>query len=249
MAIAFTRAISPAIGRCELTHLARSPIDLGRACDQHAAYEAALAGLGYEVRRLPPLPDCPDAVFVEDAAVVFDEVAVITRPGAESRRTETASMADALAAFRPLRYIESPGTLDGGDVLRLGRTVFIGRTARTNAVAIEQMRSLLSPFGYAVRGTEVSGCLHLKTAITEVADGVVLANRAWVDVPAVEVIEVDPDEPFGANALRVGAAVIYSTAFPKTRARLEARGVRVVAVDVSELAKAEAGVTCCCVRV
>jgi dimethylargininase len=248
MPVALTREISPLFERCELTHLSRCRIDLGRAREQHRAYEAALTRLGCTVRRLPELPDCPDGVFVADPAFVFDEVAVIARPGAESRRAETASVAEALAAFRPLRFIEAPGTLDGGDVLRIGRTVLVGQSARTNSAGFQQMRDLLAPHGYDVRPIAVTGCLHLQTAITDVAEAVVLVNPAWMDVSrldGVEVVEVDRAEPFAANALRIGDAVLYPDAFPRTRARLEARGIRVVTVDVSELAKAEAGVTCC----
>jgi dimethylargininase len=247
--IAFTREVSPAIERCELTHLARVPIDLDRARAQHRAFERTLADLGCEVRRLPPAPDLPDAVFVQDAAFVFDEVAVLARPGAASRRAELESVAVALKEYRPLRSIEPPGTLDGGDVIRLGRDVYVGRTARTNEEGVRQLAAILGPSGYAVHPVPVAGCLHLQTAVTSVGEQVLLANRNWVDpglFGAVEVIEVDPREPFAANALRVGAAVVYPTGFQATRARLAAHGVPVVTVDVSELARAEAGVTCCC---
>jgi dimethylargininase len=248
MPVALTREVSPLFERCELTHLSRCSIDLDRTREQHRAYEAALAQLGCDVRRLPELPDCPDGVFVDDTAVVFDEVAVIARPGADSRRGETFSVVVALAPFRPLKAISAPGTLDGGDVLRIGRTILVGRSARTNDVAYDQMRRLMTPRGYDVRQIEVTGCLHLQTAITEVGEGTVLVNPAWMDasqLDRVEVIEVDPAEPFGANALRIGETVIYPDGFPRTRNRLEGRGIRVVTVDVSELAKAEAGVTCC----
>jgi dimethylargininase len=250
--IAFTREVSPAIARCELTHLARMPIDLHRARCQHEAVEETLRGLGCTVEHLPPLPESPDGVFVQDAAIVFEEVAVIARPGAESRRGETASVAAALAKHRPLRFIEPPGTLDGGDVVTVGRLVYIGQTARTNAEGKRQLAELLRPFGYKVREVSPTGCLHLQTAVTPVADDVLLVNREWVDprlFDAVELIGVDPAEPFAANALRVGEAIVYPDAFPRTRARLEDRGFRVVAVDLSELAKAEAGVTCCCILV
>ena len=250
--IAFTRDVSPSIVRCELTHLSRAPIDLDRARAQHRAYEAAITSLGAPVRRLPDAPDLPDAVFVQDAALVFDEVAVIARPGAASRRAETESVAAALRPFRPLRFIESPGTLDGGDVAVLGRSVFVGQTARTSGAGARQLATILSPFGYTVTPVAPTGCLHLQTAVTRVADRVILVNREWVDPVVfgdVEVIDVDPAEPFAANALRVGDALIYPDNFPRTRARLEARGLRVVPVDVSELAKAEAGVTCGCLLV
>jgi dimethylargininase len=250
--IAFTREVSPSIVRCELTHLAREPIDLDRARSQHRAYEAVLASLGCTVRRLPEAPDLPDAVFVQDAALVFDEVAVVTRPGAESRRPETATVADALAPHRPLRFIEAPGTLDGGDVVVLGRSIFAGQSARTNLDGARQLAATVMPLGYMVHVVDVTGCLHLQTAATPVADRVLLVNRAWIDPRPfgdVEAIDVDPSEPFAANALRVGDALVYPDCFPRTRARLEARGFHVVPVDVSELAKAEAGVTCGCLLV
>lgn len=250
--IAFTREVSPAIDRCELTHVARVPIDLDRARAQHAAFEQALTGLGCEIRRLPPAPDLPDAVFVQDTAVVLDEVAILARLGAASRRPEVASVAATLGPFRPLRRIEAPGTLDGGDVVRIGRRLFVGQTARTNADGIRQLADLVRPFGYDVEPVPVTGCLHLQSAATPVADGLLLVNRAWVN-PAqfgdVGVIDVDPGEPFAANALRVGQAIVYPTSFPATRARLEASGLLVEGVDLSELAKAEGGVTCCSLMV
>ena len=250
--IAFTREVSPSIVRCELTHLTRIPIDLDQARTQHRAYEAALASLGCRVRRLPETPDLPDSVFVQDAAFVFDEVAVVARPGADSRRAETATVAAALESLRPIRFIEPPGTLDGGDVVCLGRSVCIGQTARTNADGARQVAAILGPLGYSVRPVRVTGCLHLQTAVTPVADRMILVNRAWVDPTAfgdVEVVDVDAAERFAANALRVGDALVYPDSFPRTRARIEARGLRVVPVDMSELAKAEAGVTCCCLLV
>ncbi len=248
MRIAITREIGAAIDRCELTHLARSPIDVARARAQHAAYEEQLRALGCTVRRLPEAPDLPDAVFVEDCAVVLDELAIIARPGAASRRPETAAVEQALAGLRPLNRIAAPATLDGGDVLRVGRTLFVGASSRTNDAAIAQLRGFVEPFGYRVVAVEVRGCLHLKSAVTEVAPRTLLVNRAWLAGEAFadfDRIDVDPGEPFAANALRVGDAIVYPAAFPGTRARLEARGLDVRAVDVSELAKAEGAVTCC----
>ena len=250
--IAFTREVSPSIDRCELTHLGRAAIDLDRARAQHATFERVLNELGCDVRRLPPAPDLPDAVFVQDTAVVLDEVTVLARPGAAPRRPEVRTVAEALSGLRPLRRIEPPGTLDGGDVVPVGRTVYVGQTARTNADAARQLGELLRPFGYAVRPVPVTACLHLQSAVTPVADRGLLVNRAWVEPAAfgnVELIDVDPAEPFAANALRVGGAVVYPAGFPQTKARLVAHGLRVVAVDLSELAKAEAGVTCCCLLV
>ena len=250
--IAFTREVSPTIVDCELTHLARTPIDVATARAQHQAYERLLASLGCDVRRVPAAPQYPDAVFIEDAAVVFDEIAVITRPGAESRRDETAAVEAALGALRPVAHITAPGTLDGGDVLSVGRSVFVGRTDRTNLEGISQLRAAIAPHGYTVRGIDVTGCLHLKTAVTAVDDTTVLLNPDWVD-PAVfarfRVIEVDPLEPMGANVLRIGEHLVYGASYPRTQARLEQLGYALRTVDASELAKAEGAVTCCSVVV
>jgi dimethylargininase len=248
MRFAITREVSPVIGRCELTHLSREPIDVDRARLQHDGYEGCLRALGCTVHRLPASPDLPDSVFVEDCAIVLDELAVMARPGAASRRAETAAIEAALASFRPLGRIELPGTLDGGDVLRVGRTLLVGVSSRTNAAAIDQLGRLVGPVGYSVGAIEVRGCLHLKSAVTEVAPDTLLVNRAWLPEDAVrgfDCIEIDPAEPFAANALRIGDALVYSSAFPRTRERLESCGVRVHLVDVSELAKAEGAVTCC----
>jgi dimethylargininase len=248
MRIAITRPVSASIGHCELTHLDRQPIDVDLARAQHRRYEQVLAALGCRVERLPEEPDLPDAVFVEDAAVVLDELAILTRPGAASRRPETRTVARALEPYRRLSAIESPGTLDGGDVLRVGRTLYVGLSGRSSRAAVEQMRALLAPLGYAVRGVGVDGCLHLKSAVTRVAADTLLVNRDWLDVSAfgdLRLVDVDPAEPAAANALCIGESVIYASAYPRTRVRLEETGIVVHAVDVSELAKAEGAVTCC----
>ncbi|MBI3449672.1 MAG: dimethylargininase [Acidobacteria bacterium] len=246
--VALTREVSPSITRCELTHLDREPIDLETARRQHAAYERALADLGCEVVRIPEAPDLPDAVFVEDAAIILDEAAIVMRPGAPARRAETPAVAEVVGRYLPLLRMAGPGTVDGGDVLRLGRTLYVGRSRRSDAAGLAELARRAGTLGWRVEGVDLRGCLHLKTAVTEVGDGLVLANPAWVDPAAfapADVIESDPAEPFGANSLRVGDAVIHPLAFPRTRARLEARGVRVVPVAAAELAKAEGGVTCC----
>jgi len=252
--VALTRPVSPAFGRCELTHLARQPIDVEKAERQHAAYEAILGTLGCRIVRLPLAPDLPDSVFVEDAAVVVDEVAVITRPGAPSRRGETASVAAALTAHRPLVAIEAPAVLDGGDVLRLGLRLYVGLSARSDEAGVAQLAAHLAPHGYAVEGVALGKCLHLKTAVTEVADHLLLVNPAWIDrarFDGYEAVEVDPREPFAANALRVRSgdtdSVVVAAAFPRTTERLAARGLDVRPVEVDEVAKAEGGVTCCSV--
>lgn len=225
MFIALTRAVPPSIVHCELSHLERVPIDVDRAVAQHEQYERALERLGCRVQRLAPEPEMPDSVFVEDTAVVLDHVAIITRPGAESRRGETRSMAEALKPYRELASIEDPGTVDGGDVLRLGDTLYVGLSARTNEEGIRQLRRFAS-----VVAVPVTKCLHLKSAVTDVAEGTLLINTKWIDpkhFAGFELIEAEQ-----ANALRVGDAVIYPGDVP-----------------MDELAKAEGALTCCSVIV
>jgi dimethylargininase len=246
--IAVTRPVSASINQCELTHVDRELIDIERARAQHAAYERALEAAGCTIVRLEEAADLPDSVFVEDAAVVCDEVALVTRPGAESRRAETPPVAQLLRRYRPVREIEAPATVDGGDVLVAGRKVFIGRSRRTNDLAVEQMRQILGPHGYEIVAVPVTGCLHLKSAVTAVTDDRLLINSAWVNreaFPAIDLIEVDPREQSAANVLLIGRELIYADRFPRTRERLERLGFVVHALDLSELAKAEAAVTCC----
>lgn len=248
MLIAVTRSVSRSIARCELTHLAREPIDVARARAQHLAYEEALARLGCRVERLAEEPELPDAVFVEDAALVLDEVAVVLRPGAASRRAETESVAHALARHRPLLRLAGPGTVDGGDVLRLGRELVVGRSGRTDAEGIAELARIVAPHGYRVRETRVRGCLHLKSAVTDVAGDTLLVQPAWIDAadfPGYRLVEVDRRETYAANAQRVGGTLVYPTSFPATAERLERLGFALEFVAADELAKAEGGVTCC----
>ncbi len=248
MHIAVTREVSRAMEHCELSFLPRTEIDLRLARAQHLAYEEALAALGCQVRRLPELPEQPDSVFVEDTAVVLDEVAVITRPGAESRRPEITAMSAVLKEYRTLVTLTAPATLDGGDVLHIGRTLYVGLSARSNAEGVKQLAAAVAPFGYRVTTVQPKGCLHLKTAATLVAPGLVLVNPAWVEPRVFEdmdCVAVDPAEPHGANAVLVGQRVIYPKSFPRSRERLVGRGLEVLSVDMSETEKAEGGVTCC----
>jgi len=252
MLIALTQAVPPSIVHCELSHLERGAIDLARAIEQHHRYEEALVELGCTLQRLPPAPELPDSVFVEDTAVVLPEVAVITRPGAESRRAEIASVAEALRPYRRLAFIEAPGTLDGGDVLCLDSRIYVGLSQRTNSEGIRQLERIVSGFGYEIQSVTVSGCLHLKTAVTQVGERTVLLNPAWINAAVFEGldhIKVHPAEPFAANALRVGQVLLYPAAFPRTRERLEERGFTARTVEADELAKAEAGLTCCSILV
>ena len=248
--IALVRDVSPSLERCELSFQDRESIDVEKARAQHRSYVETLAKLGCRVETLPTLPENPDAVFVEDTAVVLDEVAVITRPGAESRRAEVDSTAASLARHRTLRYIEPSGTLDGGDVLTVGRTLYVGRTARSDASGIEQLRSHVKPHGYEVKAVEVRGCLHLKTAVTQVAQDILLINPAFVSesaFPGLRFIHVDPTEPAAGNAVWLDGGVVYPVSFPRTRTRLEREGLKLHPVDLSETEKAEGGVTCCSV--
>ena len=248
MLLAITRPVPPSITECELTHLERQPIDWARATEQHHEYECALQSLGCKVERLPVAPSQPDSVFIEDTAFVVDECAVIARPGAVSRRGETSAVADALRPHRRLASIEAPGTLDGGDVVRIGRRIYVGLSSRTNADGIRQLSTILEPLGYRVESVVVRECLHLKTAVSALGDEQLLLNPRMVDGTAFRGapwIEIDPAEPFAANVICVGDAVLCPANAPGTRRRLETQGYDVVPVDASELAKAEAGLTCC----
>lgn len=248
--IALTRDVSPAMEHCELTHLVRSTIDYDRALVQHAAYVQCLVELGCRIHRLPADASIPDAVFIEDTAVVVEELAVITRPGAVSRRGETGAVAAALAAYRQIGAIEAPATLDGGDVLRIGRVLYVGVSARSTLDGIAQLARLLAPWDYRVLPVVARDCLHLKTAVTLAAPGILVLNPHWVDADIFEIaemIEVDPSEPFAANVLRVGEATICAAAYPRTRRLMEAAGIATRPVDMTEFAKAEGGVTCCSV--
>ena len=247
MLIAITRAISPSIGQCELEFQRREPIDLPKAEAQHRAYEDCLRRFGADVISLPAEPEFPDAVFVEDPALVLDEVAVMTRMGAASRRGESASLARAIERFRPLRWLEDPATLEGGDVMRIERQIFVGASRRSNPAGIAQLSEILRPFGYQVNAVTVHGCLHLKSACTYLGRDTILMNRAWIDTaPLAEfrAIEVHSDEPGAANALTIGDTTIFPAAFPKTADILEQSGWKLERLDISELMKAEAALTC-----
>ncbi|MEO8217714.1 MAG: arginine deiminase family protein [Acidobacteriota bacterium] len=247
MLIALTRAVPHSIASCELTHLVRQPIDYAVAVAQHDLYEAMLASLGCTVERLPDEPGMPDSVFVEDTAIILDELAVMTRPGAESRRAEVATAAAILGKYLPLRYMGPHGTLDGGDVLRLGRTLFVGLSGRTSDGGIKDLQRLVEPHGYSVIRVVFNGCLHLKSAVTEIAPEVLLLNPDWVDARqfgAIDSIEVDAEEPGAGNALRIGDSVVCAAEFPRTVGKVERSGLAVRVVEAGELAKAEGGLTC-----
>lgn len=244
---ALIREVSPDLARCELTYLERVPIDSERARGEHRGYAQALRALGCELQWLPSLPEHADGVFVEDTAVVLPELAVITRPGVASRRGETDTVSAALERYRKLARLTAPACLDGGDVLHIGRRLYVGVSGRSNAAGAGQLGAALAPHGYAVQPVAVRGCLHLKSACSFIAPDTLLVNPDWVEVSAfaaTRVIAVDPGEPYGANTLTVAGTTLVSTAYPRTEQRLRAAGVRCLALEVRELHKAEAALTC-----
>ena len=248
MTVAITRTVSPRFNECEITHIDRTPINVNIARAQHQEYINSLASLGCQIVELPAETDLPDSVFVEDTAFILPEVAVITRPGADSRKPETESIIQALSPYRPLVHVSEPATVDGGDVLVLGKNIYVGMSTRSAVSVLEQLENLLDNYGYTVIGAKMQDCLHLKTAVTRVDDKTLLINKNWVSpsyFKGFDMIEVDPSEPFAANCLPVGDGIIYPSSFPKTRAKLEALGYKIQTVTVDELAKAEGAVTCC----
>jgi dimethylargininase len=245
--LALVRPVSPRLVDCELMEIERIPIDAARAMRQHEAYVASLARLGARIEYLPPLPEHADGVFVEDTAVVLPELAVITRPGATSRQGEVESTATALARHRSLQRIAAPGTLDGGDVLRVGRSLYVGLSARTNREGAKQLQGAIAPHGYTVRALPLQGCLHLKSAVTFLPPDRVLINPDWID-PAVfhrlRIVEVDASEPNAANTLTLAGTTLVSTRYPRTAETLRSLGISLWPTEVDELHKAEAGLTC-----
>ena len=251
MPLAFTRAVSPRIVDCALTHLDRQAIDPVRAAAQHGAYEQALRDAGFTLHRLEDLADDPDGVFVEDTAILLGTDAVITRPGAESRRGEANSTARGLAPFFTIHRIET-GNLDGGDVLKVGQTLYVGQSNRTDAEGTQALRAEAAPLGYEVVPVELGQCLHLKTAVSYAGvdrQGLptLLANTEWV-APAnfggFNILSVGDGESFAANVVLAGDRLLMAAGSPQTAARLRDNGFTVVELDLSELQKAEAGGTC-----
>ncbi len=246
MIVAITRPTGAELRDCELTHIDRTPIDVERALAQHSDYLDVLGSLGVEVVELPRLPDNPDAVFVEDTTLVLPEVAVLLRPGAESRRGEVPSMAAALADYREIRTMEAPETLDGGDVIVFGKRVLVGQTTRSNPAGISALIDLLSPFGYTVEAVPVRGVLHLKSAATVVDDETLIVFSPCVDLTGLgaRLLEAHPDEPQGANVVRVGDTLLVDASAPHTIAMLSGHVDRIVEVHVDEFAKAEGAISC-----
>jgi len=249
MPIALTRQISPAIAACELTYMDRAPIDPARAAREHASYEDALRALGAEVVSLPADPGLPDCAFIEDTALVIDNVAVIASMRRPSRAPEIELAARLLATQREIARIRPPAYLEGGDAFLVGRTVFVGVSSRTNEAGVEALRSIAEPLGHRVVAVPVTGCLHLTTGASFLSEGRVLANPAWIDVEPIrragaEVVAVHPEEPWAANTLRLGGATLMAGGFPRTREIVEGLGIRTKVTPIDEIQKAEAGLTC-----
>jgi len=228
-----------------VTHIGRTEVDVARARTQHAAYADALAASDWAVRAVPAAEDCPDSVFVEDTVVVCGDLAVLTRPGAEVRRPEVAGVAGLVAALGlPMARIEAPGTLDGGDVLQAGRTVYVGRGGRTNADGIRQLRALLAPLGRTVVAVPLRRVLHLKSAVTALPDGTFLLLPELVPAelfPAWRPVQ----EEGGCHVVPLGGdRVLIAASAPQTAALLEDLGFTPVVVDISEFEKLEGCVTC-----
>lgn len=249
MLTAITRRPSPELERCQLTFLPRQKIDFKRACRQHRAYRGALAAAGADVRVLEENPSLPDSVFVEDTAVVLDEVAVVTQPSAPARRPEVELVENDLAGLRPLQKISPPARLEGGDVLRIGKKIYVGLSKRTDGRGAAALAEIVRPFGYRVYPVGIRGCLHLKTAVTALDTDTLLVNPDWIqDFPAdggrYKMIGVAAGEPFAANVLRVNQTLFIHSGFRRTIEKLGRSGFRAELLDISEFLKAEAGLTC-----
>jgi dimethylargininase len=247
MLIALTREPSPKLSEGEVTYIDRLPVDFELAKQQHRDYCAALAKCGAQVITLPTLVDYPDSVFVEDTMVVVDEVAVLCHAGAESRRDEIDYIRSEIAKFRPLIELAAPATMEGGDVFRVGKTIYVGRSTRTNDAGIEGLRAALTPYGYEVIAVNVHGALHLKTAATPLNDTTLVINPEWVDLAPLkhfDLICVPPTEAWSGNILKVGESVIIQSNAPQTAAMIAERGIHTEPVDISEFGKVEGSLTC-----
>ena len=247
--LALTHVPSPSLPRCQLTYVPAAPIDLARAASQHEAYRRALQDCGVEVRVLDVNRDDPDGVFIEDTAVMLDEVAVLGSMGTPARRAELAGVEPVLREYRrDIRRIEPPATLEGGDVLRVGRRLLVGLSCRTNAAGVAVFAEIVRPFGYTVEAVPLRGCLHLKTACTALDEQTLIVNPAWLDVndlpPGFRHVAVPDDEPWAANVLPIGGSILLAAGQDRTTDLIRRVGFDVRPVDISEFAKAEGGVTC-----
>lgn len=245
--VALTNSPSPLLEQCELTHLDRTPIDHAVALRQHRAYQEMLRACGAEVVALEVNQEHPDGVFIEDTAIVLDEVAVLMSMGAESRRGEPVAIEPALLKYRPIERITLPATIDGGDVARVGRTLLVGESSRTNAAGATALAAIVERHGYRVVTVPVTGCLHLKSACTALPDGRLLVNREWIDMRPLAsfgTVDVPAEEPHAADVALVGETVCMAAEHPRARGLIESLGFAVRTTPLSEFAKAEGAVTC-----
>lgn len=248
---ALVRRPGPQLAEGLVTHIDRTPVDVGLAQHQWAAYTEALRSNGWDLIEVPPADDCPDAVFIEDTVVMYRSVAVITRPGADSRKPETAAVDKLLESLGfTMNRIQAPGTLDGGDVLKVGDTVYVGRGGRTNADGIRQLRSILTPLGATVVAVPLHKVLHLKSAVTALPDGSVIGYPPAVDDPSFFPRFIPVPEESGAHVVLLGGAkVLMAADCPRTALQLEDLGYEPVLVDIGEFQKLEGCVTCLSVRI
>ena len=245
--VALTRGVSLRIAECELTFIDREAIDYPRAVQQHDQYQQLLRSLGATVITLPSDDECPDCCFLEDTALVLDEIAVITRPGSETRRREVDGVAPTILKYRNAVRIDAPGTVEAGDVLRMGRKLFVGLSTRTNQQGIETLQTALKAYGYEVIAIPMKGALHLKSVCTALDDHTVLADPRHFDATEFSeytLIEVPSEESMAANVLRINGTICIHAGFHQTAALLRARGFDIRTIDISEFLKAEAGLTC-----
>lgn len=247
MLIGLTHNVSPRIADCELTYVTRAPINYERAVRQHKEYCGLLSFYGIKVVQLSGSLESPDSCFFEDTAIVVDEVAVLASMGAASRRVERAAARKTLSLYRPLASIDLPATIDGGDVVKVGKTVFVGLSRRTNALGAEELERILRPLGYEVVRVRVNGSLHLTTACSALDEESLLVNRHWLDTEAfrgLRLLYVPEDEPWAANTLRFGDTVCLESGAPKTAEIVRAVNPRIEIIDISEFRKAEGSLTC-----
>jgi dimethylargininase len=250
----FSRAISrkpgPDFGD-GITSAGLGPARYDLMMDQHRAYVRTLRHLGVEVEVLEPLQGCPDAHFVEDTAVVFAEAAVITRPGAEARRHEVQAIEPALAKHRAIHRIQPPGRIDGGDVLQLGRSFFIGLSGRTDQIGASQLGRIVEGFGYSWTTVPVASGLHLRANLNPVSDDTLLVTPEMASLDAVRqyrTIVLQDDERYAANTLLINGHLITPRGFPRVLDELGRLGLPVVELDVSEARKMDGGLTCLSLR-
>jgi dimethylargininase len=245
--LALTHVPSPNLEQCQRTYAAPAPIDYGLAVRQHEAYCRMLEHCGARVRTLDVNRDLPDSVFIEDTAVVLDEVAVLTSMGAPSRRAELAGIEPELRRYREVERVSLPATIEGGDVLRVGRRLLVGRSSRTNAAGVHALATVAVRFGYDVIPVPVRGCLHLKSACGALADGRLLVNPDWLDAGALrgfELVRLPDAERDAANVALVGDHICLPASHPETAEMIRRLGFAVETADVSEFAKADGCVTC-----